>query len=168
MTAQAYWIDAKARKIEPVEYTDYRDIERFVGGHFSIGWSWGPGHRTVLYVEDDGLFSGRTFYFRTRSRPDAQPIPGNGLVVGPDRNIIRDGHLIEDGNDPPEITIEQLREEIEFLTEAQADAWAFAMRDQAAMTLNGRPVMTWGQMWTAKKEGDREAILSVLRKAGLA
>jgi len=45
-----------------VDYHDYRDIQRMVGGSFTTGFFWPSGD--ILFVDDEGLFKPQKHFFR--------------------------------------------------------------------------------------------------------
>jgi hypothetical protein len=75
-------------------------------------------------------------YFRIRSRPDGQPLAGNGLVTGPDNAV---------SSDPPHMTIDQVRAEVTWLTRDDFVAWAQGRGAAVQMISSDGPVVleTW-------------------------
>jgi hypothetical protein len=131
-----YHVDAENRRITATDYQDTDDIRDLVGGSFCFGFRLGSN---VLYALDNGLYSKSPGFFRLAGTPPDQPIRGNALLVGPET---------PDGCDQaPRITLAEFQARIEFLSWDEACAWATARADQPAITINGRIVMTWGELW---------------------
>jgi hypothetical protein len=115
---KAYWINATTKTIDVVEWSSIADLRRLVGGWIELNRIWDS--RDVLYADEEGLMKGGDTWFRLAGKE--QPICGNGVVVGPETN--KEGE--EPGNLDPVITIEELADEIMFITPEQAAAWARA------------------------------------------
>lgn len=104
---QGYLINAADRTITPAtyKYTGTATISQRIGCDcFCIAWTWPNGD--VCYVDDEGLFKPQTHFFTLRSRPDAQPLAGNGFVTGPDN---------DKATDPPRHSLVELEAEILWL-----------------------------------------------------
>lgn len=125
---KALLIDSAAREIRAVEYEDYKDLQRFVGGLISTARSWDTGD--VLFVDDEGLFKAQRHFFRIKGYE--QPLPGNGVVVGPER-YDDDGEYL--GTDEPRISPGALKAEVRFLSREQADAWAKGNASEPSATV---------------------------------
>ena len=125
---KAILIDATMREIRALEYTDYKDLRRMVGGLLTIATDWPSGN--VLFVDDEGLLKPQMHFFRIAGRD--QPLPGNGVVVGADRHDEKGDYL---GTEDPQIAVEQLQAEVTFLSRAQADSWAKANASEPAIRL---------------------------------
>jgi hypothetical protein len=130
---QGYLIDPEAKTISAVEY-NYSNIAELIDCDlFCHGHSWPNGD--VLFVDDNGLLKPQRHFFRVRTRLDGQPLPGKGLVVGPDNAT---------DSDPPGQSIDDLRRTIEWITREQFVAWAKA-QTRAAVTINGEAVTFWDE-----------------------
>lgn len=132
---KVYWIDAAARTITEIEWTDKTFRTMFPGGP-TIGLVF--PNRDVLYVDDEGLLHPATVAFRLKHRADGQPMMSNGLLTGPDSIS---GNITL----PPRMTIEALANEIEWLTVDEALLWFRLVAATPAVTLNGQPVATWAE-----------------------
>jgi uncharacterized protein DUF3846 len=102
---KAYWINATAQTISAVEYSGLADLHRMIDGYIELAKMWPD--RTVLYVDEEGLFKQRTAWFSIAGK--SEPLAGNGVVVGPE---IGDSAATAD----PGLTLEALRGEVRFLT----------------------------------------------------
>lgn len=128
---RGYLIDPEKKTISEVEY-NYADIGQLLGCDLIChGHSWPNGD--VLFVDDNGLMAPQRHFFRVRTRLDGQPLPGKGLVVGPDNPL---------DSDPPGQTIEQLERSIEWITREQFVEWA-SQQTVPACTINGEPAAYW-------------------------
>lgn len=100
---KAYLIDPEARTITEVEHDgDYRQIYEFIDADcFDLARL--NEHGDGIYVDDEGLFTKRCFF---HVEGYSHPLAGKGLVLGCD----------EEGNSTaPTITLEWLKERVEFL-----------------------------------------------------
>lgn len=138
---KGYWIDAAERTIKEIEWTDQSFQVMFEGGP-TIGATFPNGD--TLYVDDEGLLHPATLAFRIKQRPDGQPMMSNGFLTGRDHGEIINGDFVERTLDP-EMTIEALQAEIEWLTVEEALAWFHEQADKPAAFINGRPVTLWGE-----------------------
>src|SRR3954453_18888889 len=110
---RALLIDTAAKEIRPVEYGGGGDLNTLIGGWIRAAWHWSNGD--VLYVDDDGLRkSGPLAYFRLLLRRDAQPLAGNGVVVGRE---VEDKSPAGYHTKTPTISREQLSKVVRFLTD---------------------------------------------------
>lgn len=73
----AYWIKAKEKTVEEVQYEGLPDLQRMVGGPLELAMRWGSGD--VLYVDEEGMFKYPDFII---VRDGHQPFAGNGVYVG--------------------------------------------------------------------------------------
>ena len=145
---KGYLVDSGARIIRPVDY-DYRgskSISRIIGASLiCTAWRW---HETgdALFVDEEGMLSPCENFFRVTSRPDGQPLAGNGLLCG--RDDI-------DTTFPPSMTIEELRREVEWLGRSDFEAWAKGRGpDVSVTTEEGTEVLeTWDGL-IAKVRGE--------------
>jgi hypothetical protein len=144
----AYWINAASRSIRPVRCRDTLEMRRFIGGPIKTAWRF--GERSFLYVDDRGFCKQQSNFFLIKSQPDRQPVPGNGLVIAADCARVGKDELSETGG--LEVSLDELRQEIEFLDRVQADAWAAERWDEPAVTSGGHLLMTWGQVWSQMNE----------------
>jgi hypothetical protein len=130
---KGYLIDPESRTISETTY-NYANISKIIDGDLIChGHSWPNGD--VLFVDDNGLLKPQRHFFRVRTRLDGQPLPGKGLVVGPDN---------ETDSDPPGQTIDDLRRTIEWVTREQFVAWANA-QTRPAVAINGEPAALWDE-----------------------
>jgi hypothetical protein len=86
----------------------------------------------VLYVVEVGLLKPQSHFFRILPRPDGQPLPGRGVVVGKEqvaRNA--DGYITL----PPTLSIDDVRSAVQFMTYEQAQAWAKGNASEPAVTV---------------------------------
>jgi hypothetical protein len=136
---QGYLIDAERREVRAVEYTytGPQGISALIGADLCcLYWNF----RTtgdVCFVDDTGFFKPLRAGFRFRSRPDRQPVPGNGLVTGPDDVT---------GTSPPVMTLALLVAELEFMSAEEIRDWLRSKGDEPAVKINGETVQTWAQM----------------------
>jgi hypothetical protein len=122
----AILIDVAAREIREIENTGLDALQAAVGGNIEAAYYWENGD--VLFVDEEGLFKPQTNFFRVPMRDD-QPFAGNGVVVGKELFDAKDDYI---GTDAPTITVEALREIVEFRDRVQVDAWAKANASEAA------------------------------------
>lgn len=141
---KAYLIDAAARTITPIEYT-YASMREHLPGGICIGATFPNGD--VLYVDDEGLLQPATKAFRIRKRRDGQPMMSNGILTGPDSPDPRSNDTL-----PPGMTIEELADEIEWMTVADALTWFRRRAPGAAVTSGDAVLATWGD-FVAVMEG---------------
>ena len=107
---KGYLIDATARTVEAVTFTDLASIQKLIGGYLEIAHGWGNGD--VLFVDEEGLLKrDQSRRFVIAERMD-QWLVGNGLLVG--REV--EGEQYPGGytNLPPTMTLEQLRARVRF------------------------------------------------------
>lgn len=112
---KAFFIDSTKREIREVNYSNFRDIQTFVGGTFTMVPTDAIGRGDVMFVDDEGLLKTKTGFFML---PDSDyPLAGNALVVGKESD--------DDNGDtfPPTSTIETLSQVIQFKTPAQVASW---------------------------------------------
>lgn len=150
---KAYWIDAGARTVSPIDYVD-GTLHRLFEGGIDIAAQFESGD--VLYVDGECLLRPATVAFRIKRRPDGQPMMSNGAMTGPDRGEMINGDYVE-ATLPPIMSLTDLEDEIEWLTVEQALDWfrAKAKTAQPAVTVNDTSLATWGEfleIMTAKKE----------------
>lgn len=125
--SKAILIDAATREIREIENTGLKSLQAAVGGFIETAYSWENGD--VLFVDEEGLFKPQSNFFRVPTLCDDQPFAGNGVVVG--REVTDDeGEYVR--TDVPTITVEALREIVEFRDRAQVDAWAKANASETA------------------------------------
>jgi hypothetical protein len=135
---KGYVIDSNTRTIFEVQIETHDDINKY-GGYgkdgFCLGWQFPT--RDVMYVDDMGLKKPYRNFFRIIARSDGQPYAGNGIVTGPDvyGDPDVDGEPTYLGTKDPEITIEQLTKEIEWLTRSQFAEWVHAQGDRPSKTI---------------------------------
>jgi hypothetical protein len=146
---KGYWIDAAARTITEIEWTDESFRTMFPGGP-TIGAIYPTGD--VIYVDDEGLLHPATVAFRIKRRPDGQPMMSNGFMTGPDHGEIIDGDYVEKTLDPV-MPMGDLAQEIEWLTVPEALAWFRKQADNPATFINGRPVGAWRHFLSALEAG---------------
>jgi hypothetical protein len=141
-----YHIDAVARTITEIDYT-YFNMRTWLPGGVTIGIVYDNGD--VLYVDDEGLLHPATRAFRIKKRADGQPMMSDGILTGEDD--MDEGDI---GTLPPQFTIEQLQEEIEWLTVEEALQWFRDRINEPSITINGAPIAYWREMLAAM-EGKR-------------
>jgi len=77
---RAFLIDSKARRVTPVDYSgDFSEIYKLIGADL-FDCVRINARRDVVFVDDMGLYSGRTDCFLIDGYPS--PLVGSGLVVG--------------------------------------------------------------------------------------
>jgi hypothetical protein len=127
MAFQAYFIDARAREVRPVEISDYREINTWLGcSCFTIAYC-DEASADALYVDDEGLLKTQEHWFFFEGRDD-QPFPGNGVWLGPE-DIDADGAEVQR---PPVASIDELRAMIRFAGPPEIRAWVAEQRARDA------------------------------------
>jgi uncharacterized protein DUF3846 len=105
---KAILIDVTARMISTVEYTGAEDLRKLVGGWLEIGRAW--PNEDVLYVDEEGLMKQTPGFFMIVG--NAQPLAGNGVIVGRERFDDEGLYL---GTDDPRIMLAQVAVMVRFL-----------------------------------------------------
>lgn len=156
----AYLIDAAAREVREVEYRNVQDLQSFVCGSISLAHVFPGGE--VLFVDDEGLFKPQTAFFRVLSSGNPQPLAGNGVCTG--REVYgRDGEYL--GTEAPGMALEALERDIQWLTRAQADAWAKGNASEPACavydlwhdgSIRGEVLTTFGALWAEMPRPEEE------------
>lgn len=144
---KGFFVNAKARTIEPIEY-NYSTMRSLLPGGICIGIVF--PNDDVLYVDDEALLKPAWVAFRIKRRHDGQPMMSNGILTGRDYG---------DTTMPPQFTAARLLAEIEWLDLDQALAWFRARVDQPAVTsiANGQPAEThahWRDLLRNLEGGD--------------
>ncbi len=102
---QGYLIDVTKQIVTAVTFDGYQGMQAHIGGFLEVAFAWDNGD--VLYVDEEGLLKGPTFYFGIPTvRPD-QPFGSNGLVVG--REVEGDHYPAGYTTMPPTITLPALQ-----------------------------------------------------------
>jgi len=157
MICKAILIDAARREIREVDYEPHgpRDVRTALECNapgICVGWAFTTGD--ILYVNDEGILHPARTFFRWRPRPDGMPYVGNGLIVGREvEDFDNDTWYTEN----PEVTIEELRDCVEWIDRRQAAAWALEHADDPGQTIttfghDGKPgetvvTTTMGELW---------------------
>jgi len=125
---RAIWINSERRTLHEVDYVDYKELGRAVGGHIACAWRFENGD--VCYVDDEGLMKSPRHFFRILERPDGQPLAGNGILTG------RDGYTSEGAETTldPVTTIDELRSKIMWMDRTQVASWGKANASEPAVT----------------------------------
>jgi hypothetical protein len=120
--ALAIVIDAERRDLHYVDLPNPPEslpfMKEIIGGWISCAHFW-RGSGDVLYMDDDGLLKEPKYFFRLTDY-GAQPLAGNGIVVG-EEITDDDGDWV--GYADIKMKIGWLRQRIQFLTKEQAVAW---------------------------------------------
>lgn len=79
---KAYLINSETKTVTPVEYNgDYKTIYTHIGCDlFDIVYAEFGGHKLSIFVDDEGLLNSPKHFFLMDGW--AQPIAGNGLILG--------------------------------------------------------------------------------------
>jgi hypothetical protein len=106
---KALLIDARAKTIAEVMFTDLKGLQTLVGGYIEAAWLWPNGD--TLYVDEHGLHRPRPqpCFALPIERPD-QAFVGNGVLVG--REIDDFGNTA-----PPTFSVADLGARIVFMGE---------------------------------------------------
>lgn len=102
---KAYFIDAKQRTVEEVDYKTAADLSNFIGGFLEIAFLWSNGD--TLYVDEEGLLKDPHYFIRIPERPD-QSLAGHGILVGRETSDER----VQ--TDPPTMSLLELRAKVKF------------------------------------------------------
>ena len=126
---KAYFINSAAQSIIEVEWTGLADLNRMVGG--SIGTSYPDCLKggDCLIVDDNGLSKPQSRFFWIDGN-DA-PVPGNGVVTGPDIEGADIGDEIKTHD--PMTPLADLRAHVRFVSRDGVDAWAQTHADEPAV-----------------------------------
>lgn len=140
--SKALFINAASREITEVSIDDMvqsgvRDLRRMVGGGIELAAHWRNGD--VLFCKTEWMRDPCAHFFRVLDVRGATPIGGNAVLVGPDHP--------DRGSRDARMTVEEAREQIGFLSRADADAFIAGIADQAFASINGVPVVTWAEAW---------------------
>jgi hypothetical protein len=145
---KALWINSTDRTVTTVEYEDFRDMQKFVGGTFAGACRFENGD--TLLVDDEGMYKDyETFFFVDGV---GQPLAGNGLLTGSDHYDRATG---EETTRDPVTTPAALLALLSFHTVEQVRAWGRANSSEVAASITSiRPdgrretvvTSTWGKL----------------------
>jgi hypothetical protein len=138
-----YHINAKARTIEPVTYNSYKDIQKILECETFAQAGYVAGTDNLLLVDDNGLYKPATDFWQLAG--SFQPVPHGALLVGPDKIDAKGNERPSD----PTMSIEALRSLAEWKSRAEYEAWIDAHFDQAAISVNGVCIQTWGDVYAS-------------------
>ena len=143
-----YHITAEARTVEPVNYTSIHDIRTILRCDMFASAGYVGGHNLLL-VDDNGLFGKPATDF-WRLVGTFEPVPHDALLVGPDKT---DDEGYERPTDPT-ISVEALRSLVEWMSRADFEQWIDRHREQAAVSVNGECLQTWGELYAEMPKRD--------------
>ena len=75
----AIFLNSKTCEIRDIIVDDYKDIQRYIGGHYCIAHVFDNGD--TLMVDDEGLLKPHDKFVHVVGAH--QPFAGNGVIVGP-------------------------------------------------------------------------------------
>ena len=135
-----YHINAEARTVEPITYTSVDDINDILRCDMlaSAGFVGGDN---LLLVDDSGLWKPALHFWGLVA--SVEPVPHDALLVGPDQ---MDDYGSEKPTDPT-ISVEAMRSLVEWKDRADYERWIDAHRDEAAVSVNGECLQTWGELY---------------------
>ena len=137
----AYHIDVANRTVKLIEYTlGDRSFNRLLNCK-TVGLGERIGDHDFALCDDEGLFHPCKAFWRPIGT--FQPLPGDAVLVGPDR-VLPNGDVI---SGDPTIGIEAFTALIEWMSHADFAAWIEAHKDQAAVAVNDEVIQTWGQVY---------------------
>jgi hypothetical protein len=142
---EGYLIDTTAQRVVEVlvsaEYTFHHWLNA-KDDAMSLAALLGPQRDNALYVADNALYDPTRGWFQIGA--ECQPIRGPGIVVGPEDPIDVEWDF---NNRPPTISPADLQAMIRFLSWDDVLAWVQEREDKAAVSINGRTIMTWSAFW---------------------
>ncbi len=144
----AYHIDATNRTIKPFEYTlGDRSFNRVLNCKI-VGLGERIGDHDFALCDDVGLFHPCQGFWRPIA--SFQPLPGDAIVIGPDR-VLPNGDVIPGG---PTISIEALTALVEWMSHTDFAARIELHKDQPAVSVNDKVIQTWGQVYAEMPKPD--------------
>ena len=125
---KALLINSTERTVTTVDYADYRDIQRYVGGPFAGACVFDNGD--ALLVDDEGLYKDHEHYFFVNGM--AQPLAGNGLLTGRDHYSRKTG---EESTLDVTTTPADMLQLVRWATLEQVRAWGRANSSEVAASI---------------------------------
>jgi hypothetical protein len=123
---KAIHIDATARTVSLVDYSDLQDMRRLVGGHIEVQQHWYETGE-ILYGDEEGMLKAQSAFYKLEGID--RPLAGSAIIVG--REIDDAGHT-----EDPTLTVEQVTAMVRFITREQAEAWGKANASEPAFAIS--------------------------------
>lgn len=124
---RAIHINTRERRIEEFEHQLAESLAPYMGDDpICIGYRW-QDTGDVLFVDDTGLFKAAQVFFTLHSFP--RPLAGNAVIIGPDEHWVDDDGEYHETTLDATMTLEEVRDEVVWLTHEQVHAW---VEDNAA------------------------------------